>query len=117
MMASRVDSPDSTLIECGRTDQGETTMEPDPGQATSKPAAIASQIEQAIRAGHYQAGDRLPSRTALAAEFGVGETTIVQALNLLKYLGLVRGQQGRTGLEVLPPQHWTTGRGEGGTGG
>ncbi len=81
---------------------------PDRGQATSRPAAIAKQIEQEIRSGKYPPGFRLPSRSQLAEQFDVGQTTIVQAMELLKYLGLVRGHQGRAGLEVRDPGDWVS---------
>ena len=53
--------------------------------------AIASQIEQAIRAGIFRAGDRLPSQRAIADELGFHVNTINAAFKEAARRGLVQG--------------------------
>jgi len=63
---------------------------------------IADAIAQRIRDGVYQPNRRVPSATALAAEFGVSRRTAVEALRELRGRGLVIGVRGR-GTFVAPP--------------
>jgi len=53
--------------------------------------AIAGQIEQAIRAGVFRAGDRLPSQRAIADELGFHVNTINAAFKEAARRGLVQG--------------------------
>ena len=55
---------------------------------------IAAQLEQAIRANELEPGDRLPSEQNLASEFGVGRTSVREALQKLRALGLVETRKG-----------------------
>lgn len=74
------------------------------GRAPSTPAdkASATPIYQQIRdtvrarieAGHYKEGDRLPSESALIAEFGVSRMTVRQALTQLVFENLIVRQAG-----------------------
>jgi GntR family transcriptional regulator len=50
---------------------------------------IADHLRRQIEAGRYQPGDRLPSITALVAEYGTATETVRRALGLLRTDGLV----------------------------
>jgi GntR family transcriptional repressor for pyruvate dehydrogenase complex len=63
--------------------------------------SVVQQIEAAIYAGEYQPGDFLPPERALVEDFGVGRSTVREALRILESMGLVRTQPGsRSGPEV-----------------
>ncbi len=55
---------------------------------------IAHELSQAIASGVYEAGQRLPSESALAAQFGVNRHTIRRSLASLAQQGLLRSEQG-----------------------
>lgn len=55
---------------------------------------VMNDIEDQIRAGKLRPGDRLPSTPALADQYGVGRTTIRDAVNRLIATGVLRGHQG-----------------------
>jgi DNA-binding GntR family transcriptional regulator len=59
-----------------------------------KMADIAGQIEKAIEDEVYKPGDRLPSRSQMSEMFGVGESTVNMAIQLLKFMDLIEGRQG-----------------------
>ncbi|MFI1972854.1 hypothetical protein BLA24_30890 [Streptomyces cinnamoneus] len=66
-------------------------------------------VAQALRAriadGSWPPGHKLPNRPALAAEFGVGENTVRQAVELLTGEGLLEGFRGRSrGTYVRAPR-------------
>ncbi len=56
---------------------------------------IASQLQQAIGAGSYAPGARLPTEAELSQHFGVNRHTVRRALEELSRDGLVRVEQGR----------------------
>ena len=56
---------------------------------------IASQLQQAIGAGAYAPGARLPTEAELSQHFGVNRHTVRRALEELSRAGLVRVEQGR----------------------
>ena len=56
---------------------------------------LAGALRAAISAGHYAAGDQLPSERALADEHRVARNTARQAIRLLIDEGLVTAQHGR----------------------
>ena len=56
---------------------------------------IASQLQQAIGAGGYAPGGRLPTEAELSQHFGVNRHTVRRALEELSRAGLVRVEQGR----------------------
>jgi GntR family transcriptional repressor for pyruvate dehydrogenase complex len=63
--------------------------------------SVVQQIESAIYSGEYQPGDFLPPERALVEDFGVGRSTVREALRILESMGLVRTQPGsRSGPEV-----------------
>ncbi len=60
----------------------------------SLPDKLARQIRDAIQAGAYKEGDRLPSIGELAQTFGVAPPTVREALTRLETLGLVEVRHG-----------------------
>ena len=62
-------------------------MTPDPGYraVTRTPAyvQVAAQLRAAIGAGQLRPGDELAPERELAAQFGVGRTTVREAVRLL----------------------------------
>ena len=65
-----------------------------PDRARTLWSQIAQEIAQAIGAGSYPPGKRLPSEQALAERFGVNRHTIRRSLSELGQRGLVRATQG-----------------------
>ena len=62
---------------------------------------IADEIEQAIVAGTYATGDRLPGEIEIADRFHVNRHTVRRALADLAQRGLVRAERG-SGTFVAP---------------
>lgn len=56
---------------------------------------IRNQLRDAIVAGQYGPGDRLPTEQALAQSFGVNRHTVRRAVGSLAEAGLLRVEQGR----------------------
>ncbi|WP_404385459.1 FadR/GntR family transcriptional regulator [Caenispirillum salinarum] len=52
-------------------------------------------IETEIVEGRLNAGDRLPTETAMARQFGVNRSTVREGIRLLEQSGLVRREAGR----------------------
>ncbi|MGX5820074.1 FadR/GntR family transcriptional regulator [Chitinophaga lutea] len=55
---------------------------------------VAIQLQQLITSGVYAIGEQLPTEPALMQQFGVGRSTIREAVRLVANAGLVRVQQG-----------------------
>lgn len=55
---------------------------------------VALRLEEMLRDGTYQVGDRLPSEKALMEEFGVGRSAVREALMSLNRIGLVEVSSG-----------------------
>ena len=55
---------------------------------------VLARIEGDLVAGTIGPGDRLPPERALAAELGVGRSSVREALRVLEVLGLIRTQTG-----------------------
>jgi len=55
---------------------------------------VAQRLQQQISLGQYKPGDKLPSEPALMQEFGVGRSTIREAVRILANAGVLRVQQG-----------------------
>jgi DNA-binding GntR family transcriptional regulator len=84
---------------------------------TPRVRTLAADLEVQIRAGagpagaadspaNLGAGCRLHSRAELADLYGVSQSTVYAALELLKERRLVRGEPGRAGLLVRPVDEW-----------
>ncbi|GKY86531.1 phosphonate metabolism transcriptional regulator PhnF [Sinisalibacter aestuarii] len=56
--------------------------------------SIAETLENEIAAGHYSAGDKLPTEAQLAARFGVNRHTVRHALADMAERGLVQSRRG-----------------------
>lgn len=55
---------------------------------------VAAQLRQLISSGTYAVGQKLPTEPELMQQFGVGRSTIREAVRLIVNTGLVRVQQG-----------------------
>jgi GntR family transcriptional repressor for pyruvate dehydrogenase complex len=69
---------------------------------TDHVSQVADQLERAILAGEYGAGDLLPSERELSARLGVSRSVVREALGRLGSLGLVRSVHG-SGTRVEAP--------------
>jgi len=58
---------------------------------------VEEQIREAILAGHFGQGDKLPPETELAQQFGVSRPTVREALGALVSAGLIRKIPGVAG--------------------
>lgn len=63
---------------------------------------VAADIREKIAAGHYAAGEQLPSERDLVEAYGVSRPTVRDAVNVLRSEGLVTSEHGR-GVFVRPP--------------
>ena len=80
---------------------------PPPLQEGSTRERIAARIRARIAKGQLKVGDRLPSESELAAEFGVARMTIHGALAGLARQGLLVRRPG-AGTRVAAPRSETT---------
>jgi len=55
---------------------------------------VAQRLQQQISLGQYKPDDKLPTEPALMQEFGVGRSTIREAVRILVNAGVVRVRQG-----------------------
>lgn len=55
---------------------------------------VADRIKQAIRSGQYSVTEKLPTEPELMKQFGVGRSTIREAIRMLAHSGLLNVQQG-----------------------
>ena len=55
---------------------------------------LAERLQAEIRAGLYQAGEKIPSETHLASEFGIGRPTVRQATDYLIRQGILVRRRG-----------------------
>src|SRR5258708_18433736 len=72
--------------------------------------AVVSKLQQQLSLGEYQAGQKLPSEPELMEQFGVGRSTIREAIRILANTGSLSVRQGsvllsryRMGLPSLSP--------------
>jgi DNA-binding FadR family transcriptional regulator len=56
--------------------------------------AVVSKLQQQLSLGEYQPGQKLPSEPELMQQFGVGRSTIREAIRILANTGLVKVRQG-----------------------
>jgi len=57
--------------------------------------AVIREVERLIANGEFAAGERLPPQPVLAAQFGVGLSTVREAIQSLRLPGLVDVRPGR----------------------
>jgi GntR family transcriptional regulator len=55
---------------------------------------LIQQVKQALRMGHLDAGDKLPTVKEVVAEVAVNPNTVMKAYWQLEHEGLVEGRQG-----------------------
>lgn len=67
---------------------------------------VADQVEEAIIAGRYPVGGRLPSEQALADQFGVSRNVVREALKIVQERGLIEIVNG-SGAYVAEPDSGT----------
>ncbi|WP_374166071.1 FadR/GntR family transcriptional regulator [Arcticibacter sp. MXS-1] len=63
-------------------------------QKKSLAEEVAEKIQEQISSGHYKINDKLPIEPELMKSFGVGRSSIREAIKLLTNSGLLRVQQG-----------------------
>lgn len=63
---------------------------------------IAETLKQQITEGTYRVGDKLPTESELMKTFGVGRSSIREAVKLLVNMGVVRVQQGSGTFVAVP---------------
>ena len=63
-------------------------------QNTTLPEVIAEQIGLMISEGYLKPGDRLPTEPELMKQFGVGRSTLREALKSLAIAGIIESRQG-----------------------
>ena len=66
----------------------------DPQSPTPLYHQLAERLANAIRAGEFAPGERIPSEPQLAAEYGIGRPTVRQALDALVRQGLLSRRRG-----------------------
>jgi DNA-binding FadR family transcriptional regulator len=69
-----------------------TTTHPLPRHSLAD--AVIGRLQQQLSLGIYQPGDKLPSEPELMVQFGVGRSTIREAIRILANTGLVTVRQG-----------------------
>lgn len=85
-------------------------MQPGPVRPSPLVEQVAERLRARIADGSWAVGTRLPGETTLAAELGVGRSTVREALRALAGAGLVRPRQG-SGVFVIatePVEDWPT---------
>ncbi|WP_420597153.1 FadR/GntR family transcriptional regulator [Deinococcus sp.] len=77
-----------------------------PAPTIRKVDHVLHELRRAIGQGHLKAGERLPAERELAAQFGVGRSSVREALSVLQMAGLldVRHGQGTYVLAAAPAQ-------------
>lgn len=56
---------------------------------------VLESIQESIRSGEFRPGEALPSERELAERYGVGKSSIREAVKMLQVLGVVETAQGR----------------------
>jgi GntR family transcriptional repressor for pyruvate dehydrogenase complex len=64
-------------------------------KSITAPEIVVEQILTKLQSGEIATGARLPSQRALAQSFGVGRSSMREALNALAVMGYIDVQQGR----------------------
>lgn len=71
-----------------------TNMQSTPIKRNSLADEVAQRVQEQISRGNYKTGEKLPTEPALMQEFGVGRSTIREAVRILANGGVLRVQQG-----------------------
>lgn len=71
---------------------------------------IASTLEGEITAGHYRAGDKLPTEAELSARFGVNRHTVRRALGDMAERGILRSHRGAGVFVEAEPTEYPIGK-------
>lgn len=56
---------------------------------------VAKQLQSLITSGEFMIGDRLPTENELCSQFGVGKSTVREALRVLAAMGMIKIQAGK----------------------
>ena len=75
-----------------------------PGSGVPPYLQVVQQVEQALRMGHVQPGDKLPTVKQVVAELAINPNTVFKAYRELENLGLVEGRQGVGTFVLRRPQ-------------
>ena len=70
-----------------KTDKKGGWLTPVPKQSLSK--MVVEKIKEGLISGALQPGDFLPSETELSESFGVGKSSVREAIKMLEALGVV----------------------------
>lgn len=71
-----------------------TNKQPLPIKRNSLADEVAQRLQEQISLGTYKTGEKLPTEPALMESFGVGRSTIREAVRILANSGVLRVQQG-----------------------
>ncbi|MCG7572589.1 phosphonate metabolism transcriptional regulator PhnF [Phaeobacter sp. CNT1-3] len=72
--------------------------------------SISTALSGEIAAGHYRAGDKLPTESQLAARFSVNRHTVRRALQALQEQGLTQSRRGAGVFVMAEPTDYPIGR-------
>lgn len=75
-----------------------------PGTGIPSYLQVVQQVEQALRMGHLQPGDQLPTVKQVVAELAINPNTVFKAYRELENLGLVEGRKGVGTFVLRRPQ-------------
>lgn len=64
-------------------------------KSRSLPEVVLEEIQRLIAEGHFHPGDQFPSEMELAERFGVGRSSIREAMRVLQLMGVVEVIQGK----------------------
>lgn len=65
-----------------------------PAQRTALADTVAGKLKQLIKSGTHKTGDKLPTEPELMQQFGVGRSSVREAIRILANCGLVTVKQG-----------------------
>jgi DNA-binding FadR family transcriptional regulator len=69
------------------------------------PEVVTEKLVDMVKEGKFSIGDKLPTERELASFFGVGRTTIREAMRILEHEGIVQVRQGVGAFLVSVPQN------------
>jgi GntR family phosphonate transport system transcriptional regulator len=72
--------------------------------------SIAATLESEIAAGHYRAGDKLPTEAELSSRFGVNRHTVRHALGDMAERGILRARRGAGVFVETEPTEYPIGK-------